>query len=242
MFTQAVEDANSARYHLLCRSGDITAIGNGVDPSLFHPPADDDVDRKIFRAELGASEADVVILMVGRLVAEKGYVELFQAMEHVAATAQLWVVGSRLESDHAASIADAIHRIEAHPALKNRITFLGYRGDVDRLMRAADIFTLPSHREGMPRSIIEAMMSARPVVATNIRGCREEVVDGETGLLVPVKNAKALADALNRLANDGALRERMGTKGHERAKALYDENVVIQRQLDHLQLTGAGSP
>ncbi len=236
LFTQAEEDANSARYHLLCRSGDITAIGNGVDSSLFYPLADNDVDRKIIRAELGALDADVVILMVGRLVAEKGYIELFQAMEHVDATVRLWVVGNRLESDHAASIVDAIQRIEARSALKDRITFLGYRGDVNRLMRAADIFTLPSYREGMPRSIIEAMMSARPVVATNIRGCREEVVDDETGILVPVRNVKKLAEALNRLAEDKPLRTRMGTKGHDRAMALYNEKTVIQKQLDHLRL------
>ncbi len=238
LFTQSQEDANSARYHLLCKTGDITAIGNGVDPERFHPPQDNDRERQSLRAELGASETDVVVLMVGRLVAEKGYLELFQAMEQTAKNVKLWVVGSRLESDHAVSISHAIQRIEANPTMNERISFLGYRGDVERLMRAADIFTLPSHREGMPRSIIEAMMTARPVVATNIRGCREEVVDGETGYLVPVKNAEALADVLNRLALDPSIRREMGDAGLERARVLYDEAVVIRRQMEHLQLSG----
>ena len=83
-----------------------------------------------------------------------------------------------------------------------RIRFLGYRQDMADLMRAADIFTLPSHREGMPRSIIEAMLTGLPVVATNIRGSREEVVDGETGLLVPrIRRQCQLAGALQSLVS-----------------------------------------
>jgi len=107
---------------------------------------------------------------------------------------------------------------------------------VPDILRAADIFTLPSHREGMPRSIIEAMMCALPVVATDIRGSREEVVDGETGLLVPVNDPAALALALDRLARDPALRRRMGAAGRARALALYDERRVIERQLIRLGL------
>lgn len=180
--------------------------------------------------------------MVGRQVAEKGYLELFQAMENVADNVRLWIVGDRLPSDHAASISDAVQRVEAHPTLKDQVSFLGYRGDVDRLMRAADIFTLPSHREGMPRSIIEAMMSARPVVATDVRGSREEVVDGETGFLFPVHDAEQLAEALSKLASDAPLRARMGKKGHERAMELYDEAKVVQRQMDHLGLANDETP
>ncbi len=115
----------------------------------------------------------------------------------------------------------------------------GYRADITRILNAADIFALPSHREGMPRSIIEAMMVGLPVVATDIRGPREEVVDGETGALVPVADADALAAALDRLAADPALRARWGTAGRARALALFDESVVITRQLDRLGLAAA---
>ena len=104
------------------------------------------------------------------------------------------------------------------------------------LLRAADVFTLPSHREGMPRSIIEAMLSGLPVVATDIRGSREEVVDGECGLLVPVGDARGLAASLSRLAADAALRARFGAAALTRARDLFDESKVIARQIAHLNL------
>jgi glycosyltransferase involved in cell wall biosynthesis len=233
MFTQAEEDAATARRAGLIRGRTIQAIGNGVDPCVFHP-GEDAAERRRLRAEIGTADDTVVIMMVGRLVAEKGYPELFRAMADV--DAELWVVGERLASDHASTIDAAITSVERDATLERRIRFLGYRRDVPALLRAADIFTLPSHREGMPRSIIEAMMTALPVVATDIRGSREEVVPGETGALVPVGDARALADALNRLVSDAALRTRWGTAGRDRALALYDEAKVVARQLDLLGL------
>jgi glycosyltransferase involved in cell wall biosynthesis len=233
LFTQSAEDAETARRFHLCRGGVIEAIGNGVDSGRFHPV--DEAERQTLRGSMGVSPRDVVILMVGRLVAEKGYPELFAAMACV--NARLWVVGERLESDHAALVDATIARIGADPQLSRRISFLGYRRDVDELLRAADVFTLPSHREGMPRSIIEAMMSGLPVVATNIRGSREEVVDGETGFLVPVRDAGRLAVALQRLAADANLRRRMGMAARERALALYDEERVVTRQIGVLTLS-----
>lgn len=235
LFTQAAEDAETARRFHLCRGGVIEAIGNGVDPDRFRPADAADGERQALRKEMGTSPDDVVVLMVGRLVAEKGYPELFEAMKGLAGV-KLWVVGKRLESDHASSIAEGIEAIGKDPGLAGRIHFLDYRDDVDRLMRAADIFTLPSHREGMPRSIIEAMMSGLPVVATDIRGSREEVVDGETGLLVPVRDAIRLAATLRQLAADDDLRRRMGAAGRVRAVELYDEGKVIARQIGRMGL------
>jgi len=234
LFTQSAEDAETAQRFRLCRGGLIEAIGNGVDPGRFRPA--DAAERWALREKMGASPEDVVILMIGRLVAEKGYPELFSAMADV--NARLWVVGERLESDHAQSVAEAIARVEADLELSRRISFLGYRRDVDDLLRAADIFTLPSHREGMPRSIIEAMMTGLPVVATEIRGSREEVVDGETGFLVPVRDSGRLADALRRLAADADLRRRLGNSGRERAITLFDEARVVARQIKRLGLRG----
>lgn len=233
LFTQAEEDAATARRLGLCRGGTIVAIGNGSDPARFHP-ADGNEARAALRARLGLASPRVAIACVARLVAEKGYPELFQAMRDV--DAELWVVGDRLASDHAGSIAADIAAVERHPVLSQRVRFLGYRPDVPDLLRAADVFVLPSHREGMPRSIIEAMLSGLPVVATDIRGAREEVVDGETGLIVPVKDAGALAHALSRLAGDAGLRARFATAGLARARRLYVENDVIARQLELLGL------
>lgn len=236
LFTQSSEDAEAARRLRLCRGGAVEAIGNGVDSRRFHPPDGGDAERETVRAELEAAPDQAVVLMVGRLVAEKGYLELFRAMEGLDG-ARLWVVGERLESDHATSVEGEIRRIRDDPELSRRIRFLGYRDDVDRLMRGADVFTLPSHREGMPRSIIEAMMSGLPVVATDIRGSREEVVDEDTGYLVPVGDPLALRRRLEALVRDPSSRRAMGVAGRERALRLYDERRVIDRQLHHLGLT-----
>ncbi|MBI1245741.1 MAG: glycosyltransferase [Alphaproteobacteria bacterium] len=225
LLTQAEEDAATARRLGLSR-GPVHAIGNGSDPQRFRP---DPATRVRVRAELGTPDTRPVIAVVGRLVAEKGYPELFAAMRNV--DAELWVVGERLASDHAASVAEAIAAVEADGMTRTRVRFLGYRQDVPDLLRAADIFTLPSHREGMPRSIIEAMLTGLPVVATDIRGSREEVIDGTTGLLVPVRDPAALARALSRLAADAPLRKEMGAAGLARARELYDESLVVMRQL-----------
>jgi glycosyltransferase involved in cell wall biosynthesis len=120
--------------------------------------------------------------------------------------------------------------------LKERVHFLGYRNDIPDLLRAADIFVSASHREGMPRSIIEAMMCGLPVVATNIRGSREEVVQGETGILVGVKQPDELAQALDALASNPAARKKLGKAGRERALDLYDETKVVARQIKTLGL------
>ena len=228
LLTQAEEDARTARRLGLCRADRIHAIGNGVDVSRFRGA--DPSMRARLRASLNTPADAVVIAMVGRLVAEKGYPELFEAMR--GNDAILWVVGERLKSDHASGIGAAIEAAERGPALGPRIRFLGYRQDVPDILAAADIFALPSHREGMPRSIIEAMMAGLPVVATDIRGAREEVVEGETGFLVPVRDPAALGAALARLAADPALRARMGEAGRTRALDLYDEVKVVHRQLE----------
>ncbi|MCC7427436.1 MAG: glycosyltransferase family 4 protein [Alphaproteobacteria bacterium] len=241
LMTQSEEDAAAARALRIAPRGAVSAIGNGVDPALFHPPAAEaeQAERAALRAELGAAPDDVVVLMTGRMVAEKGYPELFAAMARAMARSpclRLWCVGSRLASDHAASIDAAIAAAEADPLLGPRLRLLGYRGDMPRLLRAADLFTLPSHREGMPRSIIEAMMTGLAVVATDIRGAREEVLAGETGLLVPLGDVAALADAFAGLGADAARRATMGAAGRARALDLYDEAKVIARQIDLLGL------
>lgn len=236
LFTQSAEDAATARRWRLCRTGDVLAIGNGSDPARFRPD-EDDRERTRLRAALGTKSERFVIVTVGRLVAEKGYRELIAAMARV--DAELWAVGERLQSDHAAGIGEAVERCGSDPVVGRRVRFLGYRDDVPDLLRAADIFVLASWREGMPRSIIEAMLSGLPVVATDIRGSREEVVDGETGLLVPVRDEVALSDALARLAGDAAMRRAMGAAGLARARRLYVEEKVIARQIDHLGLRRA---
>jgi glycosyltransferase involved in cell wall biosynthesis len=221
--TVSTEEAADARRLRIHRRS--TAIGNGRDPARFHP---DPAARARLRAALGVPPDRVVVIAVSRLVRHKGYPELLAAMR--AVEAELWVVGERLPSDH----GEDLEPYFAAAGLGPRLRRLGPRDDIPALLAAADIFTLPSHFEGLPMSIIEAMLTGLPVVSTAIRGPREQVIEGETGLLVPPATVAPLAEALQRLAADPALRARLGAAGRARALAHFNEADVLTRTLDLL--------
>jgi glycosyltransferase involved in cell wall biosynthesis len=204
------------------------AVGNGRDPARFRP---DPAARQLIRATLGVPDEQVVVLAVSRLVWHKGYPELAAAMRLVSG-AELWVAGERLTSDRGPDMAALLR----NAGLGERLRLLGYRDDVPDLMAAADIFALPSRFEGLPMSVIEAMLTGLPVVATNVRGPAEQVVHEATGLLVPAGDAAALATALQRLVADASLRAGMGEAGRARAVERYDEAKVLARTLDLLGL------
>ena len=126
-----------------------------------------------------------MVIAVSRLVRHKGYPELLAAMRDV--DAELWVVGERLASDH----GEDMEPYFAAAGLGARLRRLGYREDIPALLAAADIFALPSHFEGLPMSVIEAMLCALPVVATDIRGPREQVVDGRHRIPGPARAGPA---------------------------------------------------
>jgi glycosyltransferase involved in cell wall biosynthesis len=222
--TVSATEAEDARRLRICRHA--VAVGNGRDPCVFHP---DPAARARIRAELGVAPDAVVIVAVSRLVRPKGYAELAAAMR-VVPEAHLWVVGERLDSDR----GDDMEAVLRAAGLGERLRLLGYRGDVAAVLAASDIFVLPSYYEGLPMSVIEAMLTGLPVVASDIRGPREQVVPGVTGILVPVRQVVPLAQALGRLAGDAALRHAMGEAGRARALALYDERKVLARTLELL--------
>jgi glycosyltransferase involved in cell wall biosynthesis len=225
--TVSAEEADDAR-----RLGihvNPVAVGNGRDPAVFHPDA---TLRQRIRAEFRTPAERVVVLAASRLVRIKGYAELAAAMRSVR-DAELWVAGERLASDR----GDDMLALLRAAGLGERLRLLGYRHDVAAILAAADIFVLPSYFEGLPMSIIEAMLTGLPVVASDISGPREQVIPGETGLLVPPRAVEPLTDALARLAGDPALRTVMGRAGRERAMECYDEAKVLARTV--ALLTGA---
>jgi glycosyltransferase involved in cell wall biosynthesis len=217
------EARDARRLHLFAAA---VAVGNGRDPAVFRP---DPAARLRIRTALGVPDDRVVVIAVSRLVWHKGYPELAAAMRDVT-MAELWVVGQRLDSDRGPDMLAELRSA----GLGERLRLLGYRADIPALLAAADIFTLPSRFEGLPMSVIEAMLTGLPVVATDIRGPAEQVEDGVTGLLVPPGDAPALATALNRLVRDGGARAGMGQAGRLRALDLYDEAKVLTRTLDLL--------
>jgi len=225
MTVSSSEAIDAGRFHIFRGA---KAVGNGRDPALFRPDA---ASRARIRAALGTPDDRVVIVAVSRLVSFKGYPELAVAM-HAVPGAELYVVGERLASDR----GEDMEALLKSAGLGERLRLLGYRDDVAAVLAAADIFVLPSYFEGLPMSVIEAMLCGLPVVASDIDGPREQVVPGVTGLLVPSRQVAPLAAALARLTGDAALRAAMGAAGRERAMMLYDEKTVVERTLDLLGL------
>ena len=185
-------------------------------------------ERRVeLRREMGAGPDDVVCGAVGRLVWEKGYRELFAAAATLRSrrpALKIVVVG---ETDHGK--ADAVTEADIESATRDSgVTFLGHRDDVEDLYAAFDFYVLASHREGFPRSAMDAAAMGLPIIATDIRGCRQVVADGDTGMLVARRDGVALTAAIDAMAADPAQRARMGTAAIAKAHAEFDQ----QRQID----------
>lgn len=220
-------------------AGKVHLLGNGVDLARFAPP--DPAVRAAVRAELGVGAGTVVCGVVGRLVWEKGYREVFDAARRLRARApEVLVVVVGPEDPEKADGVDA-GAIEA--ARADGVRFLGMREDVERLYAGMDLYVLASYREGFPRSAMEAAASGLPVVATDIRGCRQVVDHGRTGLLVPVRDAVALTEAITTIATDADLRRGMERRARDKAVAEFDQTTQIRITLEtYARLLGADAP
>ncbi len=231
---QNVEDVDLMTRTGLAPSGKIHHLGNGIDLSTFDLTRTGK-HRQDVRRELGVEPDEPVVMSVGRLVAEKGFRELIQASKSICEKHTLVLVGP---SDP--EKADALSPEVLADAESHGVRVLGDRNDVDRLLSAADVFVLASYREGFPRAAMEAAASSLPIVATDIRGCRQ-VVDHEiSGYLVPRGEVAPLAEAVSRLVRDRELRRQMGKAGRAKAEAEFDQNDVMARLIE--AYAGRGVP
>ncbi len=183
---------------------------NGVDSAGRFNPQRLAAQREGLRAQWRLPPDAVVIAFVGRLVRDKGVPELVQAFTALAArnpAVHLLVAGPFEDRD--AIDAGTRKALETHP----RIRCLGFVKQTEQVYAAADLVTLPSHREGFPNVPLEASAMGLPVVSTLVPGCTDAVVDGVTGALVPVNDAAALEQALARYADSEALRASHGAAG-----------------------------
>lgn len=197
--------------------GRARVVGNGVDLARFRF---DPAGREAVRAELGVGPDELLVGGVGRRVAEKGLHELAAAARALAGKARFVWVGP----EDGESLAPA------------GLTVVAGRSDMAALYSALDVFVLPSYREGFSRSAMEAAACARPMVLTDIRGCRQ-IGDHERHLLlVPVGDAPALTAALDRLLVDPDLRQRLGQAAAERAQEAFDQRRVAQASIDTYRL------
>jgi glycosyltransferase involved in cell wall biosynthesis len=231
---QNAEDVETIRRSRLASGRKVRHLGNGVDLTRFRPSRLTPEQRRSIRKEWGVGERDIVVGTVGRLVVEKGYRELFEAIGGLGDGARLVVVGGT-DTDK----ADALDAPLLERCRGDGVVLLGHRADVADLLGAFDIFALASHREGQPRAAMEAAASGLPIVATNIRGCRQVVEHGVTGLLVPPYQAVSLAEALGQLIRSPTQRESMGVAARVKARREFDERDVVARVLDGYRTAAA---
>jgi glycosyltransferase involved in cell wall biosynthesis len=227
LLSQSKEDVALATKTGLCSTAKVRYLGNGIDLAKFSSwPSN--ASRHLARMEMGISDTDLVIGTVGRLVYEKGFGELFAAAADLVKRHKGWkfvIIGPQENKKRNAVPASQIEALSG----TGSVFFLNWREDVSRWYAIMDIFVLPSHREGVPRACMEAAAMALPVIATDIRGCREVVKCNETGILVPIKDSKALVGAIENLAQDEARRTTLGKEGRRHILANFDHEFVLQR-------------
>ena len=207
----------------------VRLLGNGVDLRRFDPASVPAGSRRRLRAEWGVDDRQVVVGVVGRLVAEKGIAELLEAahvLHRDGVGVRLVVVGP---SDP--SKADAVPRSLLDRARADGVVLAGRRTDMPECYDAFDLFATASWREGFPRSVMEAAAMGLATVATDVRGNRQAVHDGVTGVLVPVRDPEALAAAVRRLAAAPAERAAMAAAARDLARREFDQERVVERTL-----------
>lgn len=215
-----------ARAGLVSRAKARLVAGSGIDVQKFAPvplPSERGVPPRF--------------LMISRLIREKGVVEFAQAAALVRRRypqVEFALLGGK-DPRNPTALTDA----ELSEVQLAGVRWLGETQDVREYIAQADVVVLPSYREGLPRSLLEAGAMARPVVATDTVGCRDVVVDGTTGYLVPVMDAVALADAMFRLIENREQAAMMGVAARARVVAYFDEQLVLQPTLkDYADLLG----
>jgi glycosyltransferase involved in cell wall biosynthesis/ribosomal protein S18 acetylase RimI-like enzyme len=201
-------------------------LGNGIDVRHFSTDRVPEDRSVAVRAALGISPEQLVVGTVGRLVREKGYVEFIEAARSIRSTRDdviFLAVGPR-DPDK----PDALTQADIDAASAD-VKFLGFRDDVRDLLSIMDVFVLPSWREGVPRSAIEAASMSRAMVLTDIRGCREIAGPGSEALFVPPRAPRALTGSIASLLKDPERRARLGAAARAKVVEEFDERLVASR-------------
>lgn len=234
ILSQNSEDIETAIVEGICDKDKIEYLGNGIDIERFNPIRIIESDILRISGEYGLEKGKRVIGFVGRLVAEKGIYELIQAAKIIKESVddvQFLIVGP---VDH--DKKDAVtSEIAIEIGVSDYFRFTGHQEEMPLMYSLMDVFVLPSHREGFPRSLMEASAMGVPCVATDIRGCREAVEDGLNGLLVPLGDVQALAEALLSILNNPTKAKLMGENGREIALKRFDERIVFGKVVQAYQ-------
>jgi len=239
-FADAVLAVSEAAAQQILKSGfpaeRVAVVRSSIDTKFFEPF---DGARMQMRSHLGLKEDDFVVAGMGRLVKGKGYEVLLKGIAELAPPerATLLLAGDGNERQKLEDLAAGL-------GIAQQVKFLGFQSDVRPILWAADIFvhvptTFP---EGTPNAILEAMAVGLPVIATPVGGIPEVVRDGETGLLVPPNDHKALAEAILKLRQDEALRTKLGKRAQKWVQEHHDIRLLPERVIQVYNRVTATSP
>ena len=209
------------------RGGKISVVYNGIDLSPYKKSK----DQGYLESELDIQEDLPIVGTVARLTPVKGLIYLLRSIPSVLASfpnTRFMIVGGGFLQN---SLEEEANKLE----IKKNVLFTGSRQDVPSLLKFFDIFVLPSLKEGLPFAIIEAMATSIPVIATEVKGNREVVKDGISGILVPSKNPQDLAKAIINLLQDKEKAKRMGNAGFSRAELNFSSEKFIQNLEDVME-------
>jgi len=237
IFTQSKEDKKTAVNEGIIAKNKIYYIGNGVDINKFNIN-NTSIDWLAKKKEFDIDSRAKIICFIGRVVREKGIIDLIYAFKNILSELPdtiLLIIGDNGANERDLKTKDEVDFLINRFNIKEKVIFTGYRDDIRDLLAMSDVFVLPSYREGMPRSIIEAMAMQRAVVATNIRGCREEVINNKTGILVPVGKPRKLSNALLKILKDEKLASKMGQNGRARVEKEFNEEIVLEKQINKIR-------
>jgi len=191
------------------------------------------VDVMAFR--VAPLPAKTHFLLIARLLGDKGIREYVLAAQRISALsprAQFSLVGWIDDGP------DAIPQSELNSWVRDSaINYLGRLSDVRPAIASCSVYVLPSYREGTPRTVLEAMAMGRAVITTDVPGCRQTVVDGDNGFLVPAKSVDALVEAMERFIADPPLAARMGARSRQIAEDKFDVHKVNAAMLNQMGLS-----
>jgi len=191
--------------------------GSGVDLDIFSP--------------MPEKKGSPIVLFASRLLWDKGIGEYVQAAYKIASEgvkAKFVIAGER-DPGNPSTVPE---RILEKWKKDEVVSLIGYQENMPAVRSSAHIFCLPSYREGLSKALIEAAASGRPVITTDVPGCRDVVEDGVNGLLVPTRDIEALAVAMKKLIENSAIRESMGRAGRIRAEREFGIKGIVSKTLD----------
>lgn len=219
----------------------VLTIENGVDLDAFSREG----NPGELRRGLGLSAGDVVVGIVANLKKVKNHLFLLHAFAGLGGDrdgVKLLIIGQGFPGEPDNTEIE-LRSFVRERGLSGRVSFLGFRADVAKLLRVMDVFCLTSLKEGLPISIIEAMAAGLPVVGTNVEGIRDVITPNEDGILVELGNVKELRRALARLFGDPEWRRKLGRAGREKAARKYSlQRCVHEYEELFLSLAGASAP